>query len=233
MEALPPLTCTISTELMSPRCCAITPVNWWSTPGPSRACTITPTLRRVCSSAMFNLVLRQDFIPVSLRLQQQYGGFTDGSRAADGLGSDMRNLLHFGPCIGDSDPEADTPHDDDVGEIVADECDLFGIQTGMLDDVPEYRDFLDVTLIAVGHVPLLGPHVHHCRLTSADDAGLDTVPMQPLERNAILRIEAFRFSPATAAIGDVINHAVRQDAIHIHEQELDARCALDQRGIHV
>jgi hypothetical protein len=50
--------------------------------------------------------------------------------------------------------------------------------------------------------------------------------MQPLKRDSVLRIETFGLGPTPGAIRDVVDDAVGENAIDVHEQEADARRTL-------
>ncbi len=65
---------------------------------------------------------------------------------------------------------------------------------------------------------------------AADDAGFDAFPTEPLEADAVLRIEALGFDHLAFGIGHIVEVAVGENAVHIHQQQLDLGSA--RLGIH-
>jgi len=59
------------------------------------------------------------------------------------------------------------------------------------------------------------------RVASADEAGLDALPVEPLQRDAVLGIEEFHLEQAAGGIGHMKVLAVGQHAVDVHEHELD------------
>src|SRR5579872_1700151 len=99
----------------------------------------------------------------------------------------MGGALNLAACICGGDSQAHTAHDNDVGEIVAGVGSLFLRDAALREDFLEDRNFLDVALIDVGHLDLAGTFGCSRRLSSADDAGGDAVPGEPLQGDTVLR----------------------------------------------
>ena len=116
-------------------------------------------------------------------------------------------------------------HHHNVGEIVADERDLFRRRFRIRHDLVENGNLLDVPLIDVVHLALARAFHHGGRVASADHAGAHAHPLAPLQCDAILRIEAFEFDDGAGSVRQEV-HLVAKNAIHVHEQDLDFRCAL-------
>src|SRR5882762_1410403 len=55
----------------------------------------------------------------------------------------------------------------------------------------------------------------------AHDAGLDAFPVQPLQRDTVLRVEALGLDHVSSGIRHVVEPAVGHDAIHVHQQQFN------------
>ena len=90
-----------------------------------RVSTTTP-IRSGAIAGLLDLVVFQDLGPDALGLEDDFGGIADGAAAAGDGGDVVGDLFDFGAGIGDGDGEADAFHQDGVGQVIADEADLFG-----------------------------------------------------------------------------------------------------------
>ena len=136
------------------------------------------------------------------------------------LGDVVRGTLHLMPGIRGRKREPNTTHDDDVSQIVADVGDVPRIDRAIGQDLVENRNLLDVTLINIGEFALAGPFVGCGRDPATDKSGFDVVPMHPLQRDAVLRIEALGFHHPAGGIRHVVELAVREHAVHVHQEQL-------------
>lgn len=174
----------------------------------------------------FYFVMFQNPAPQALRLQDQFHHFAHCPRAAYGRGDIMRLALYFGARVRHRDGEAHAVHDHGVGEIVADVGHLLPLQHRLNQNFLEDRNLLDMPLIHVRHLHLAGALRGGGRLASADHARLDAVPVEPCQANPILRIEPLRFHDVSIWSGYAIEFSIGEDAVHIHQQQLDARSAV-------
>lgn len=174
--------------------------------------------------------MAEDFGPEPFGLEDEFDSFADGAGATGLLGHVVCFLLYFGAGVGSGDGEADAVHDDDIGEVVADVGDFFFGHFGIGHDFFEDRDFFSVALVYVGHFALAGALGGGGGFTAADDAGFDAVLAEPLESYAVLGIEAFGFDDFAGGIGEVVEVAIREDTIDVHEQHLNRRGKSGQVG---
>jgi len=119
-------------------------------------------------------------------LEQQLGDLADRAPAAVRRRDVMGGALDLGTRVGGGDGQAHAAHDHDVGEIVAGVGGLLRRQAAFGEDLLEDRNFLDVTLVHVGHLDLAGALDCGGRIAPADDPGGDAVPGEPLQRDAVL-----------------------------------------------
>lgn len=168
----------------------------------------------------------QDLFPASLRLEDYLDHFAYRALAAHRLGHVMRLTLHLGPRICHRDCQAYAVHDHCIGEIVADVRHIFGRNFCIGQNLLQNRDLLNVALIYVCHLHLARPLHRRRRLTAADHAGLDAIPVQPLQTNPVLRIEALRLQHLAVGPRNLIQLAVGENSVHIHQQKLHARGAI-------
>ena len=132
-------------------------------------------------------------------------------------------LLHFEARVRGGDGQTDPVHHYDVGQVIADIRHLTLFQACVRQDLFEDRYFLDMALVHVGHLALPGPLDRRRRTPAADQPGLDPFPAQPLQANAVLRVEGFGLDHVPGGVGHVNQLAVGEHAVHIHEQQLYER----------
>lgn len=133
----------------------------------------------------------------------------------------MGFALHFGPGIGDGYRKTHTVHHHDVGQVVTHIRYFVRLYLRIDHDLFEDRDFFDVPLVDVIHTQLARAFGGGKRVAPADDAGANTLPLEPLEGDAVLRVEAFGLDHPAIRIGEMVDVAAGQNAIHVHEQQLD------------
>jgi hypothetical protein len=105
--------------------------------------------------------------------------------------------LHLGLGVGDGDGEPDPVHDHDVREVVAHVGDLLRGQPRLLEDLLEDRDLLEVALVDVGEAGRAGALPGGDRDPPADHPRLDAEAAQPLEGDAVLRVEGLDLGEAS------------------------------------
>src|SRR5579883_538649 len=101
----------------------------------------------------------------------------------------MRGALYFGTGVVNRDRQPDTPHDDHVSQIVSRICRLIERDPALGGDFFKNRNLFDVALIDIGHFHLARALFGRRRDASADYAGLNAVPTEPLERYSFIRME--------------------------------------------
>src|SRR5437588_937622 len=79
-----------------------------------------------------------------------------------------------------------------------------------------------MSLEDIGHLDLPSSFSGRRRFTAADHSGLYIVPAEPFQRDAVLRIEALRLHQVAVGIWDQKQSPIRQHAINIHQEHLNA-----------
>src|SRR5579863_1139461 len=158
----------------------MTPESWCSTPGPATAVTSMP----IFCATLFDLVFLQNAGPMPVRLKEYFRDLADCSAASHGRGDVMRRALDFRPGIGSRDRKSYSPHDDDVGQIVARISHFRHRDAALFLNLFKNRNLLDMALINVGHLYLSRSLFGGRRDSTADDASLDPVPGKPLQCDA-------------------------------------------------
>jgi len=161
-------------------------------------------------------VFLQNRFPASLRRHQEFDHFADRAFAATRVGDVVRGGFDFVAGIGGRKGQARAAKEREIRQIIACVGDLAWTKTALRDDFLEDRDFFNVALIDVGHADLFGSLGCGGGITAADHAGLDIVPGEPLQSDAILGMEAFGFGDLARAERDVEDLAVGEDAVDIH-----------------
>ena len=82
-----------------------------------------------------------------------------------------------------------------------------------------------MALVNVIHIELPCPLHGGGGIPAADHTSSYAMILQPAQRQTILRIEALGFHHFSRCIGKMIDVAIGQNPIHIHEQQLDFRRA--------
>src|SRR5579883_1104025 len=142
----------------------------------------------------------------------------------------MRGALYFGTGVVNRDRQPDTPHDDHVSQIVSRICHLIERDPALGGDFFKNRNLFDVALIDIGHFHLARALFGRRRDASADYAGLNAVPTEPLERDAVLRIEHFALDHFSVGAGNVEKTAVGENAVDVHDEHSDLGRALAEFG---
>src|SRR5262249_37160025 len=137
---------------------------------------------------------------------------------AGNLGDVMCDRLHLGPRVRRRDCQTYAPHHHYVGEIVADVRHFAGVDGGVGQDLLDDRDLLGVALVDVFELALSGAPHRGWGDAPADESGDDAQPRQPLQADAVLRIEAFGLGHRAVRSGDVIQLAVGENTVDIHQQ---------------
>jgi tRNA(Ile)-lysidine synthase len=166
-------------------------------------------------------------LPAALGGQDELADFTDSGFASGRLRDVVCHLLRLVPRVGDRHSQADPAHQDGVRQIVPHVADLAGVDTLFSQNLFQNGDLFDMALVDVGHLHLGGPLDGGRGDAAADDSGFQTLPGQPAEPHAILRGESFRFHHLPVDAGNVVELAVGKDAIDVHQQQLDARGAIE------
>jgi hypothetical protein len=149
-------------------------------------------------------------------------------------GRDVVGLgLHLVASVGGRHGQAHPVHDHDVREVVADVGDLLGRDAGVLEDLLEERDLLELALVDPGEAGLPGSLLDRGRHPSADDAGPNPGPPQPLQGDPVLGVEGLGLDEPARAVGHAPVRAVRQHAVDVHQQHPDACGARQQLFVHV
>src|SRR5258706_4128800 len=218
----------IPTFRMLPCLPAITPVIWCRMPGPIPATTSSPTL---CAN-LFDLVFAENLGPLALRAQNHLADLADSPGAAWNRGHVVRRALHFLARIRRSDRQTDAAHNDNVGQIVADVGGVFRGDAALRQNFLQDRDLFDMSLIDICHFHLSRALFPGRRNAPADHPGRDLVPVQPLQRDAVLRIEALGLHHLSLGTRDIIKTAVGEHSVDVHQQQFYARNALFELGRH-
>ena len=169
---------------------------------------------------------------MALRLQQNLRDLAKRALTASRRRHVMDAAFYFGPGIGRSERQPCAPQDGNVGQVVARVGDIRQGEATLLDDLFQDRNLLDVALVNIRHAYLLGADLQGVRFASADDSRLDTVPPQPLQRDAVLSVEALGLDHLPILSRDVKKQAVGEHAVDIHKQQTNFRRALLKLGIH-
>jgi hypothetical protein len=83
-----------------------------------------------------------------------------------------------------------------------------------------------MSLIDIRKFALARAFSRRWRDSTTDHAGLDLVPVKPLQADSILRVEALGLNHLALCIRNVVQNTIGQHSVHIHKQHLHFSCEL-------
>jgi tRNA(Ile)-lysidine synthase len=160
---------------------------------------------------------------MSLRFHEKFDHFTDRTLTSWSSRYCHRRALHFRTRVCRGDGQSNAPHDHNICQVVADISHLRRIGLSFRQNLLKDRNLFDVSLKDPPHTHLARTFDRRRRIASANYTGFNMKPVQPAESNSILRIEALCLNHPVFAVRHKIEASVGENAIDIHEKDLDAR----------
>jgi hypothetical protein len=123
-----------------------------------------------------------------------------------------------------------------IHDVVTDEAHFLVAQARRAQNLLIGRQLRQRPLLKEMDSQFLSPMLHHGRAAPGDDAGLEAGRVRQAEAQAVARVKRLGLRQPTLWARHIVDAAVGQDAVHVHQQELDSsrpRPELSRRKRHV
>jgi len=153
-----------------------------------------------------------------------------GAFAADRLGDVMGGAFYFVGGVADGHGEADPLHNHQVRQVVSEKGNLGLVDAGSSQNVFVGGDFVALFLVHIRNVEFLATAAKRGAAAAGNHAGVETGGDGQGQALAVMGVEVLDFERAAVRLREQRNASVGERAIHVHQEDFDAACALLDDG---
>src|SRR5690554_3517823 len=166
---------------------------------------------------------------IALGAQDQLAELPCRAFATPRLSHAVGVLAHEGIGAGDGHPQADAADHRQVGQVVAQIGDLLIMESQLGEQFIEHHQLVFTALVQVLDAQVASAPLHHRGLAAGNDAGTHAGAHQHLDAVSVQGVEGLEL----AAVGQEVQTAVGEHAVHVEDRQANLAGALHQLGHHI
>src|SRR6266850_2944642 len=165
-------------------------------------------------------------LPDALGFKDELDELAGGAFAANRLGDVMSGTFYFVGGVSDGHSQTDPLHNHQIGQVVAEEGDLGFVDAGFSQNVFVSGDLVALFFVDKGDVEFLAAAAKRGAAAAGNHAGVETGGDGQGQALAVMGVEILDFERAAVRLREQRDASVGERAIHVHQQDFNAACAL-------